>query len=79
MKPLKEMADELSTLTQCGGIRSYFDAGMCSEVCVYDSYKLFNFFCCCEEVAYAIEHGDYKHAEELIDLYKEDIYYEEKD
>lgn len=74
MKKLKEMADELGVLTQCGGIRSYFDIECCPEICVCDSSKIFNFFCCCEEVAYEIENGNYKKAEELIDLYMEDFH-----
>lgn len=71
MKTLKQMANELSVLTQCGEMRSYFDEEMSPEICVYDSDKIFNFLCCCEEVGFAIENGDYKHAEEIIDTHFE--------
>ena len=69
MKTLKQMADELMGLTECGGIRSYFDAEADPEICVYDSSKIFNLFCCCEEVAYHIWKGGYSGAEEIIDTY----------
>lgn len=70
---LKEMAEELSWLTQCGGIRSYFDKECCPGICVYDSAKLFNLFACCEEVAYEIEDGHFKKAEEMIDAYYKEV------
>lgn len=73
MKSLKEMADELSGLTECGQIRSYFDKECCPEIYLYDSSKLFNFFCCCEEVGFALRNYDFKKAEELIEMYKEDF------
>ena len=70
---LKEMADEIGSLTQCGGIRSYFDKECCPGICVYDSAKLFNFFACCEEVAYEIEYGHFKKAEEMVDAYYKEV------
>ena len=70
MKPIKEMAKEIAELTQCGGIRDYFDPSSPLNVCVYDSSKIFNFFCICEEVAGAIEEGNYGLAEWYIDLHK---------
>lgn len=68
MKTLKEITNELMGLAQADGIRRYFDSELPSD-CVYDSSKIFNFFCCCEEVAYYINKGEYKEAEELIDNY----------
>lgn len=66
-KTLKGMAEEIMGLTQADGVRMYFDDE--NELCVYDSAKIFNFFCCCEEVAYYIYKGEYKEAEKLIDGY----------
>ena len=68
-KTLKEMANEIMELTQCGGIRMYFDPEMFPDDYVYDSDKIYNFFCCCEEVAFAIYNKEYKRAEEMVDIY----------
>ena len=68
MKSLKEMASEIALLTQSDGIRMYFDDE--DEFCVYDSSKIFNLFCCCEEVVYYIAEGKYEEAERVIDMYR---------
>ena len=62
---LKGCANALVWLTEAGGIRQYFDENM-----VYDSPTLFNFFSMIEEVAYDIEKGKYKDAEEYVKRFK---------
>ena len=69
MKTLRQMANELGWLTQCDGLRKFFDPESSPDTCVYDSAKIFNFFTCCEEVASYIEDGKYKEAEEIIDCF----------
>lgn len=63
---LKEYANEIGRLTQCDGIRVYFDKEQFEDLCVSDSSIIFNFFCACEEVAYLIGEGRYDDAEDLI-------------
>ncbi len=64
VKKVKEMADNLMELTQCGAIREYFDYE--SPDLVYESSTIFNFFSLCEDVAFYLSRGEYKAAEDLI-------------
>lgn len=69
---LKEYANKISELTECGAIREYFDKEV-EDKCVCDSFTIFNFFCACEEVCFNISNGYYQDAEDLIKRYYEDI------
>lgn len=63
---LKNMLEQLGVLTQCGGIRSYYDVEAPSEYAYKDSPTVFNFLSCCEEVAYSLKEEDVVAAEDLI-------------
>ena len=70
---LRQMLKTLSDITQCGGIRSYYDAAVHAkdnEYGYYDSALVFNLMACCEEVADCLLEEDVDGAEALIKNFK---------
>ena len=63
---LKEMLGKFIVLTQCGGIRSYYDEDTPSKYDYRDSHTIHNFFSICEEIGIALEDEDIDKAEEMI-------------
>ena len=74
---LKNMLDQLSVLTQCGGIRSYYDNEAPKEYQYKDSTKVFNLLSTCEEVAYHLKKEDVDMAEWLITRFCLGVLFEE--
>lgn len=77
---LKEMLEKLEDISQCGGIRTYYDKegremaeGGLDEYEYSDSTLVHILMCCCEEVAYALLNEDVDKAEELIKIYIKDL------
>ena len=77
---LKEMLKKLEDISQCGGIRTYYDKegremaeGGLDEYEYSDSTLVHNLMCCCEEVAYALLNEDVDEAEELIKSYAKEL------
>ena len=78
---LREIATQIGGLSECGGIRQYFD-GERKDVCTYDSYIIHNYFALCEEICGYISKREYETAEQMIKDYikneehsAEDSYY----
>ena len=65
---LKSQLDEFMGLSEAGGIRLWFDPEN-NDNAIADEPDIFNFFCQCEEVAYALYHGDLDRAKALIKNY----------
>lgn len=77
---LKVMLNQLEVVSECGGIRTYYDKegrdmadGGLDEYEYADSPLVHNLLSCCEEVAGALLEEDINHAEELIRLYAKDL------
>ena len=73
---LSQMLHQLSRISSCGEIRTYYDKkqremaeGGLSDYEYSDSTLVHNLMCCCEEVADALLDEDIDKAEELIKLY----------
>lgn len=69
-KNLKKMLSKFSELTQCGGIRSYYDSESPELFRYADSSEVFNMFCMCEEVVSCLMDGNINKAESIINYYK---------
>ncbi len=74
---LKNMLGQLQVLTQCGGIRSYYDNEAPEEYQYKDSTKVHNFLSICEEVAGELLDEDINQAEWLITQFCLGVLFEE--
>lgn len=77
---LKEMLHKLEHISQCGGIRTYYDKegremaeGVLDKYEYSDSTLVHNLMCCCEEVAAALLDEDVNMAEGIIKIYAKEL------
>ena len=77
---LRNLLDMFATVSECGGIRTYYDKEAREEATggldMYeyaDSTLVHNFLCCCEEVCYKLQNENIKGAEEMILAYAKDF------